>query len=194
MRKRNDQLRKTAIHEAGHAVIAHVVGARIHRATVKSGDGYLGKVRHARTLSHATWYANDDRAHLRLGREIKISLAGPLAERRAYPGSRWRTGAHNDYIRVADRVDHIYPSMRKGDAGWRAQGHFWKLMEIETDWLLTKHWHCVKAVAKELLERETISGAQIRAAIFRANEDDLRRRLDKQAASQSAAGSVTKEE
>jgi hypothetical protein len=103
-----------------------------------------------------------------LEREVKISLAGALAVRRAFPSSRWRSGADDDYYKVGDILSRVYASLRKGDEGWLAQGHFLRLMELETGWLLAQRWHCVKAVAEQLLARTTMSGSQIKETIFRA--------------------------
>jgi hypothetical protein len=77
--------------------------------------------------------------------------------------------------------------LKIGDDGWRAQGHFLKLMEIETVWLLTRHWHCVEAVAEQLLARTTMSGSEIKDTIFRAWDEDLHRRIDGQPVSQRLA-------
>jgi len=146
---------RTAIHEAGHVVAAWRLGCRLHQATIKPDAHYVGRVSHARALRRSTWGSNDDRAQLRIGREIKIAYAGALAVKRAFPGSRWRLGADNDYKEAADLVLHVYMDPRM-------QWHWCKLMELETEALLNKNWFAVKRLAKELLRRRTMNGAEIR--------------------------------
>ena len=74
MRHRADALRRTAIHEAGHAVIAHAVGARVHRATIKADEDSLGMVHRAAayrrplrtqmTIGHASAWSATSRYRL----------------------------------------------------------------------------------------------------------------------------------
>lgn len=151
----------TAYHEAGHAIVAWGVGARLHRATIDPGADYLGKVMHARTLKAGTWYANDDRAQLLIAREIKICFAGALAVKRAFPGSCWRSGAEGDYHHAADLILHVYMDQRD-------QFLWSSLLARATERLLERYWYAVEAVAAALSTRRTLSGPQIKCIIIDA--------------------------
>ena len=147
------KLHQTAIHEAGHVVVAHAVGARVHRVTIKPGRDYLGRVRHGKLFSEAEYYAADDLAQVKFARHVKIALAGGLAEKRAFPRSRWRDGTGPDFHVVADLVVLMYHNDK-------ARYHWLQLLTIETETLLERYWSPLELLASELIAVETLSGAQ----------------------------------
>lgn len=158
-------MRRTAIHEAGHAFAAWRLGCRLHRATIKPGGDYIGLVQRAPALNADQWYANDDRAQLRIGREIKVSFAGALAVKVAFPGSRYRRGADSDFAKVADNVSHVYTDGRKQ--------YLWtRLLWLDTEDMLRQEWFAVEAIAAALLARTTLTGRQVRDVIVQAFDAD----------------------
>lgn len=162
------QWRVTAYHEAGHAVAAWALGARLHRVTITPGQDYAGRVSRNRSLPESTLYGNPDYARLRMEREIKIALAGAIAQRRAFPHSYWRAGAHTDERNIGEILVCMYPSERKGDDGWRAREYWRQLLKIETRWLLDRYWHCVDALAEYLLRHPTLTGHEAKDVIAAA--------------------------
>jgi ATP-dependent Zn protease len=76
----------TALHEAGHAVIARSLGLKVHSATIVPAPGIDGKVEHANPLRgiHLD-YDGSDRARRRAEIAIIVCLAGPAAQRRHKP-------------------------------------------------------------------------------------------------------------
>lgn len=154
-------LRRTAIHEAGHAVVAWAVGSRIHGATITPGEDHLGQVRHMPKVKDATLHGDVDRAQIRLGHQIKIAYAGALAVKRAYPHSRWRAGADNDFHNAAGDVLRVYEDAPRQIAWTR-------LLTLDTEALLERNWHAVEAVADVLVKRKTMSGAEVKAVIVAA--------------------------
>jgi ATP-dependent Zn protease len=143
MRKRNYRgvnPKHIAYHEAGHAVIGHVLGCEVRMATIKPKYSSLGSadVQPGGAVDVAT-------AH------IKVDLAGPLAERLVSPHSFF------DLIHRGSQKD------------WRSA---WKAAQRdedvilglihETKALVQRHREAIARVAAALLERETLTGDDIR--------------------------------
>ena len=80
-RSPNIQALIVAHHEAGHAVIAHMLGCRVGRVCVDEDNG-------------ATLIKWSGRGEQRIERQILSNLAGPFAQRRFAPRSHWRSRSH----------------------------------------------------------------------------------------------------
>lgn len=157
-------LRRIAIHEAGHAVVAWQLGVRLRKVTVKPDGDYLGKMWHRQTHNADDWDAaggSEDRAQVRLGRKVKIAFAGPLAEKRAFPRTRWRRHASSDINDAADIIAHVYFNER-------AQYLWSSLLWLETELLLGEGWLAVVALADQLITRQTLTGRDARDVILEA--------------------------
>jgi hypothetical protein len=145
----------TAFHEAGHAVVAHALGVRLYGATVVPAEGYAGQVEHESVLRRIRLDVDGStRARLRVERAIKIGLAGAVAQQRHRPPSlrRWRTDG--DYQSVAELALRVCGTEKIANA-------FIEWLRLETAALLDLRWHEVKAVAKALLEKHHLTGAEI---------------------------------
>lgn len=90
-----------AYHEAGHAVIAHKLGADVCRVSIEDDSGRTQIKRLGRGVG-------------RIERIILINLAGPYAQRRYAPRSRWRSRSHTgfnsgyDFDNVTDLIYDIH--------------------------------------------------------------------------------------
>jgi hypothetical protein len=131
----------TAIHEAGHATIAAVLGHPIVRVSLE--DGCTTRWR--------------DSPQWRL-REAAIALAGPTTERRyrapspAELEALWREQWRTD---VAHAREHIAAC---------GADPFVLLLEVEL--LVRENWEAIERVAAALEQRGTLTGAEI-AALMR---------------------------
>jgi hypothetical protein len=129
-----------AYHEAGHAVVAHMLGAKVRQVSIESDSG--------RTQIK------------RLGRgerAILIALAGPYAQRRYAPHSRWRSRSHTgfksdcDFDIVTDLIFDMHGTGKVATA-------YWRYVEAHAASLVERHWRHIDAVAKHLLEHGTLTG------------------------------------
>jgi hypothetical protein len=137
-----------AYHEAGHAVIAHVLGAQVRRVTIADDSGST----QIRRLGHGE-------------RAILVNLAGPYAQKHYAPRSRWRSRSHTgfnsgyDFDNVTNLIFHMHGTGKVAET-------YWRYMEAKAQALIEEHWQRIEAVAKVLLDRGVISG-DIRFALPR---------------------------
>jgi hypothetical protein len=150
-------LEATAFHEAGHAIAAWHAGLEIHSATIVPTPSLDGCVTHANPLYGVRLdYDGSDEARLRAEAAIVVLLAGPAAQRRHNPRS-WRSwhGA-SDHERAVDLATSLNSSDRAVSA------HLAWLAILASD-QVDSLWDLVERVARELVERHTMSGAEIAA-------------------------------
>lgn len=106
---RTAELRRTAIHEAGHAVLSHFLGIGLRRVTIIAESDSVG-----RSTDGGEWPEDEDAATLRMfapeafwTRMAIIRYAGAEAVRRWSPRSRWKDGAESDYNWAAIALEKI---------------------------------------------------------------------------------------
>lgn len=94
---------KPAHHEAGHAVVAQILGIEPQSASVIGDETTQGRVLAAAARWTRPEIVIDGRTEMRLHREIMVCFAGVLAERR-FVGRLNRIRASKDYeVAAADR-------------------------------------------------------------------------------------------
>lgn len=147
------QLVATAIHEAGHAVMATLLGRSIQKVTIapgrmQSGDVRLGICEMKKGRVKASKDAVED--------DVLILLAGMVAEAR-FTGQYCHEGAAQD-LRAVKRL-------LENRAGSEQQlQRLQRRMLAKTEHLLhdEANARAVQRVANELLQRTTISGRAVR--------------------------------
>ncbi len=166
----------TAYHEAGHVVamcrqllpIRSVTIVRDRQAG--SAGGVHGVPFHPggrglRTLD-------------RLEKEIIVAFAGPIAQRKR-TGRSDRVGALKDLGRVADLAFRRFGErLEVGNAaGELAQvvHAYLHYLELLTTRNVARWWPAIEVVAAALLERETLSGRQVRGILREAGWRELSR-------------------
>ena len=66
----------TAYHEAGHALVAFLVGAKVHKVTIVPGKGYGAMTHISSPAAKCRHYDASPRTRDKVERAIMISLAG----------------------------------------------------------------------------------------------------------------------
>ncbi|MBP3959414.1 hypothetical protein J8F10_29575 [Gemmata sp. G18] len=137
----------TAYHEAGHAVIALVLGRAIHKVSVLPNRERMGECRFAKGAAKPT----DDWAE----REILIALGGMAAEAR-HTGTYAMDEAGQD-LRFVRRLTQE----RKSD---RQVERYEQRMLDKVEYMLADegNWKAVQLIAAELLKHGAISGRAAR--------------------------------
>ena len=175
------QFVEISYHEAGHAVVARVLGIPVASLTIKPNGTTrtLGSVSYPspdnknpqtdRRLSVAAWQKRRRKAKHRL----LVSLAGPLAQ---WKKCRTNNGYGRDFDRASALLDFLHPELRRiptvpGDPRPRtkiteeSRKRLWDRACNECREILTRPevWEWVEAVAEAALTYETLDGNHIDA-------------------------------
>lgn len=164
----------TCYHEAGHAVIAVVLGGNLRRATVRPKGRVAGSVRVAQIPA---WIAvlreggnvwSHPRA-LSLALERMVgALAGGEAERQYTRRAYNALGATRDTGQVNQWLWLLVPESESREAG-----ALWRFLRLRTRRLVRRHRLSIQAVADALYERGRLSASEIRKLVW---ESDLEAR------------------
>ena len=130
----------TAFHEAGHAVACVVLGRPLTRASIVETEDFMGRVSHQRSTARE--------AEARGDRLEEASYSGPAGL--DMPARTRRRVKRDVVIRLSGAIAEAKAT---GDQEVRAQ----RLMDF--------YWPEVEAVAMALLQRRTMSGAEVRGVI-----------------------------
>lgn len=167
----DDQREQIAYHEAGHAVAMHHFRPehRIVRATIIGrGGGTLGYVQPVPKYEE---YAIPLRV---LVADIMVSLAGHVSTK-VFLGEYW-TGAYSDFDKVRGRIMHLAalgyfgPPLKQpgtmyspGEFGGREKDieRFWSSLEEQCERFVRAHALEVDAVARALLDKESLTGDEV---------------------------------
>lgn len=141
-----------AYHEAGHAVVSRMLGLRVKSVTIRPGSVLIDSFSGAATE-----------------KQILTLLAGIYAQRRFAPHSAWRSRNQShpnsgyDFDNVALLIHDQHGSGRVADLYSRYA--FAKAEQLVDDW-----WQHIEAVARALLERGTLTGAEMYQVMFAAEK------------------------
>lgn len=149
----SEQLMATAYHEAGHAVMAMVLGRSVQKVTITpgkllGGGSRLGICEMKKGRSKSTKDALED--------DILVLLAGMVAEAR-FTGQYSQEGAAGDLRAVTRLLQTRAGTQRQIE---RLQ----RRMLAKTEYLLGNDGHslAVESVAHELLAKTTLSGRGVK--------------------------------
>ena len=162
----DDQKAQIGYHEAGHAVaVYHLIPEnKIVRATIVRRAGALGYVHYAEIqamYSHAIEF---------YVRRIMVSFAGDQATRLKY--DLVFTGTSGDFGSVRHFIERLALNGYFGppiDNPWKLYqdqiSKFWASAEERTQKMLEDHWAEVEAIAQALIERDDLTGEEVRKII-----------------------------
>lgn len=145
-----------AYHEAGHALVALVVGVDVRRVTVLARKR---RVRGAVIQSLGATYTSFPCGHPELlagKKDAVLKLAGPLAEERYRPArpSGELVNVEEDYVLG---LAHQAVGPRNACLDW-----FVKRRD-ESQKLVIKHWAVIRAVATGLLDQRSLNGSDLKS-------------------------------
>lgn len=151
----NDHDHATAYHEAGHAVMAVILGRPVHRVSILQDSRRLGVCEFGKGAVRPSedW----------LEREILISLGGIAAEARFTGNYSWESAARDQQYVQRLAVQ------RAGER--RAERHQRRLLaKVEHLLANAAHWRAVELIAAELLRCGELSGRAALHLFERASE------------------------
>ena len=193
---RPEDIKLTAYHEAGHAFVSMIysdVTDPIHKATIVPRGRALGMVQHLPIDDKVSMTVQEVRANL------AVDLAGRAAEEVFFGDEKITTGAESD-IEMATRLARYSIttaglSSKVGLAAIKQASSFGSKNQLENaseqtaqivdaeirSWLdkahndairiLTKNKKTVEKLANELLDKETLTGDEIREIVFGKKAD-----------------------
>ncbi|MDQ3928218.1 MAG: hypothetical protein M3328_03615 [Chloroflexota bacterium] len=166
-----DELRATAYHEAGHAVLKVVHHVRLNRVAVVPDEdrGSLGHVAYSVAEAFKHRVQHDTSPDVRARGEVLIisSMAGRLAEAR-YTGSENLEGAQGDIHHEVDIASYLTGSNEEAEL-YLAWLYCRARAEVE------RWWWAIEAVAGELLANKTLSSQDVRAIMREARQAAMKR-------------------
>jgi len=135
----------TAYREAGHAVAAFLLtDCPFDTVTIVPGEPSVGAVARQHLLDDddialALEYGHEDeirRNRSRIEDTIRVSLAGPYAQRRHDPASKWRRGKD-----LKEASDLIYCLYKHYHTPAKVIPSFWRHTNVILDDFLEGHWN-----------------------------------------------------
>lgn len=161
-KKRSEkQRRATAYHEAGHAVMAYVLGRPFRRVSITTDEDSLGHVLYRKWDKRFDPNTTDpERARLKIERAIMTAFAGHEAEF-LFTGRRNHVGSRTDTEAGGRLATYIIDD-------WEIElPAFLKWLRIRTRNILNspQHWRAVEDLAVALLEKEEMSVSEAQSVI-----------------------------
>jgi hypothetical protein len=167
------KLKRTAYHEAGHAVAAYALRRAFRSVTIVPGEDFLGKIWLTKLSTFHPEYDNSSKTNRRVEEGIIINYAGFVAEG-IFTGRNDYRGAHHDLVCAAALASNMVGSAEEEDA------------YLNYLWISTKNlmklphwWSATEALAKTLLEKKTLNHKHAKQVIQKAVEDSIKEEMDK---------------
>jgi hypothetical protein len=173
-----------AYHEAGHAVIARVLGTEVHLATIRPDKFSAGHIMHGaswpdREDANGTvaaedreeeWYRRMEMAEDR----AKLALAGPIAEMKYRPTLNGEYFAdYEDLLNVATYLKiasgftfEVLVPGKPLQQDNRLAAALWERLQADTADLVELHWPSIERVAEALLIHEELGQEEIEALVY----------------------------
>jgi hypothetical protein len=169
-----EELRETALHEAGHAVAAIVLGRSVEEVTVVPSRGFLGHCRHTPVFSPSDsgTFGPGDRE--RIEEEVIITLAGPAVarEKPTLPKGMPRPGRHDDWARAYRLTDALAQSFCRPYSRQQTRQYLlWLYARAKALVTFEPHLNTIRSVARALLAKRTM-GHEETSAAYRAGLEE----------------------
>ena len=150
----------TAYHEAGHAFIATILGAKVRSVTIEP-DSDVGPGRFGDT--QIVWRRSRFSERELCEYAIQVSLAGPVAEM-LYSGDPYHPGLvaewANDWQSAWELAESLFADPHKRLAHLETvTGQLYRLMDAEPN------WSAVAALADSLLAHETLEAEDVQEIV-----------------------------
>ena len=155
----DEQRETTAYHEAGHAVVRYLLAFEPKSVTISTTSNTQRAAKYGDPL-HGIKLDTDGsgRARLRLEKAIRISYAGPLAEKKYSVHWRVSNGAYD-----LGRIEEL--GLIACDGSSTQAKLFLHWLEVATQEMVDAHWRAIERVAKRLLVHNRLAGAHISAVM-----------------------------
>lgn len=161
-RKFSDPVTAAAYHEAGHAVMCHLLHLRIGSVRIDADELHGGETRHSNPFRDAL--ALDDatgRGRLRLEKAVMLCLAGPVAQAKMSPDpAHQEDGGALDWPAALALAMRFFRSQKTAQA-YIAFARAW----VDEIFAAPRIWAMVERLAKALIAERRLSGREAEAII-----------------------------
>jgi Peptidase family M41 len=178
-----------AYHEAGHAVVAHMLGHQVRRVSIAPKSGSEGRVSWRNPIKNPSVrgkleYGSEadlDRVRYRIDHAIIVSMAGAFAQKRHNPRSGWRYSgsgaARGESLLKGSDDQQALALMSRVHEDEKVRDAYWRYLEARAEALVKRYWSRIERLAITLLDREIISG-DIREAMM---PDEIKKAISRTA-------------
>jgi hypothetical protein len=154
------KLKRTAYHEAGHAVMAYCLNDYIRHVSIIPEGGILGHLqRGKRENLESDKFNPSARTRNRIEKKAMVSWGGNVAEH-LLTRHKYRTVSEQDEQDVFYRLLHL--SSNAQEAGAYSD---WLWYRTKTMLQASWHWAATEALARELFDHRYIGGNRVRQII-----------------------------
>ena len=158
--------RPLTYHEAGHAVVAHMLGYKVLRVSIAPKAGSYGHVswrdpinRRVVRMFESGSEADLDSVRHRIDHAIIVRMAGALAQKRHNPRSGWRYGgsgaAPGEFLLKGSDDQQALELASRVHEGEKVRAAYMRYLEARAEALVKRYWSRIEQLAITLLERET---------------------------------------
>jgi ATP-dependent Zn protease len=174
-----NERRRTAFHEAGHAIVGYLHFGNAGEVTIRPSGDRLGVA-----VTERMWWTPEIVARMAAGdaatradgvarahAAVRHLLAGRAAER-LLDGSGRAMAGDDDGVEVIDYIDAAYPKWRSSRNGFDVHIDLVHELVVQTEWrrallILRRYERQLRRVARLLLAKETITGDEWLEAVGR---------------------------
>lgn len=150
--KDNENL-DSAYHEAGHAIISCFLEVKFKQVTLTDSEGKCGYIEFTKSQEKLdNINCNECRERLIPETWAKISLAGPLSEKKFNPDSNLELNKTRDYYDAMRQLGGVISDDREIEAYYN-----WIKIQTKNQLALPEIESSVKEVAKNLFEKKILS-------------------------------------
>jgi hypothetical protein len=155
-RARAPSLERVAFHEAGHAVVAHLLRRKLTRVSIVPSEEFLGFVGTGPLgTSFDPELDMNGRARRVIEREAQIFLAGNAAES-VLVGHQVRHGMHHDFEQVVQYLSYVTGTPEEGSAYAD-----WLWVRTRNMVKMPANWNLITALSGRLLDRREMQGREV---------------------------------
>jgi len=151
----------SAYHEAGHAVVAVLLGIRLGKegASIIPECDTEGWVHLRKGFSGNPKYDNNIKVRDGLETRVMISLAGETAQRRFWPSSVRSYEGMSDRHHAVNELSYLTSSPEELEP-------YLRWLDIRVNRMIACHWKQTTTVANALLEKKRLSAKEVLALVY----------------------------
>jgi ATP-dependent Zn protease len=152
-----------AYHEAGHAVVAFVLGMEVELVSIETQGFPPGWLLRGGVLASFNHEGTENRDEAE--RAATAGLAGEQAERLWCRQKPWRLAKSTQHVRFSGDHAYVEEMLRPFIKDSADERRIIKRLKEAARALLADHWSCVEVLATKLAEHKVLNGGEIKRLV-----------------------------